>query len=262
MTEKWLDNNNFIISLENDGKYYIQYGNNKYSSDEEKYVQLLDLFQEQYGDDKYSIKGRYGESSKILLNPKSFEESALDKCIKKVNKKYEINVNKPKEIFPDIWKKISCEVPLCKDFTIKFIDFLSLNSLCKFQKLSIDVIKKKKGQLNWKIISKYQNLSVKILETYSDYIYWSLASKYQKLKEETIIKFSEFVNWNIISKYQELSESFIVKFQDKLNLEKILEFQNISLTMRRKIYDKIKKGEKIIPQIISSNNNRFKNIEL
>lgn len=120
--------------------------------------------------------------------------------------------------------KACSQIDFPEDFINKFIDKIPINKLCRYQKLTIDIIYKYKDILNWKYISLYQNAEVltpKVINDNIDYININdlIKNSNIRLSEDFLQKYIKKINKNNLMKnYGDfLSEEFIERNKIKLN---------------------------------------------
>lgn len=151
----------------------------------------------------YSCEGDYERSLMSISRTQNLSEEFIKKYSNVLYLyniyKYQNNISnnfKDEFIIPNMsWDEIPLH-SIDDEFIIKFKDKLDWNSLCKYNKLSENVIGKCQTKLNsnhWKSISSNEYIS-----------------------EVVLMKNQDKIFWNLVSKRGNLSDMFKVLFKDKL----------------------------------------------
>jgi hypothetical protein len=148
-------------------------------------------------------------------------------------------------------KDIKEEIDSIKDLNGISLDKVSWHKVMKNRKLTLDFIKKYKGQMDWLSLSCYQELTDEFIDEFKEEIYWDAISErkdlsidflrkykekiiwyeyttYNKLEEETIIEFAQYLDWDQISASQVLSENLIRDYKESVDWDAISESQELS----------------------------------
>lgn len=132
------------------------------------------------------------------------------------------------------WKWVIKHIQLGDDL-IKFWDRCKINHICKYQKLTINVVKKKYPQINWYIASN-KPLEHSIVEIASDYVYWpAVCRKTRNIPERILEENKHRIDWESTSRYQNLSGEFIKKYKSRLNMRKVSLYQNLDVATIREL---------------------------
>lgn len=86
-----------------------------------------------------------------------------------------------------------------------------------------------KSYLNWDVLSRYQKISLNFIKKFKTYINWHLVLQYQKLDEDIIIYLINDKDiklpLTVLIIYQKLSEKFILDYLHLLNIELLIKYQ-------------------------------------
>ncbi len=86
-----------------------------------------------------------------------------------------------------------------------------------------------KSYLNWDMLSRYQKMSLNFIKKFKTYINWHLVLQYQKLDEDIIIYLINDKDiklpLTVLIIYQKLSEKFILDYLNILNIELLCKYQ-------------------------------------
>lgn len=124
------------------------------------------------------------------------------------------------------WDKLAMNYKLSDEFIAEFTCELEMGSLIKYQKLSVEFLRK-----NWHSfsregkskISQYQNLSEDFMREFFDELDMEKISQYQNLSEGFLWEFSYRKNRNVldvregVAIYQNISKAYIRHFTNKLD---------------------------------------------
>lgn len=129
------------------------------------------------------------------------------------------------------WCLINCILP---DFVIlNYWDTLDISQVCKYQKLSLNILRLKKYELKWDIIS-CKPLKEEIITEFKDFVNWLNICIHQKLSidfiENHLIYFKYIDNCKkLLPKHQILSETFISNHILYLDMSSVCLYQNLSI---------------------------------
>lgn len=136
------------------------------------------------------------------------------------------------------WKWYAKHKQIDDYLLLRYWNRMPLHTICKYQKLSLNVLRKKKNNVKWQLISK-SPLSNKTIEEFQLYVYWDIISQYQNMDPHIIEKFMINCNSSIISRYQTLPEWFIEKYIKWVDIKNISQYQELSIDFIKKHVDKL-----------------------
>jgi hypothetical protein len=146
--------------------------------------------------------------------------------------------------FPEIidWRWCSKYVELNDYIIRKYWSKIPVDTLCKYQTLTDNILQEKKYNLNWSYICK-NPLSDYLIEKYKELVDWAIICKHQKISDDILKKCISFIKENKksvknICKYQILKESFI-EDNKWLDRENVLQYQNLSVEFIKRNADYI-----------------------
>jgi phosphoribosylanthranilate isomerase len=96
---------------------------------------------------------------------------------------------------------------------------INWRTLCMFQRVSVDFIRKHQDIINWKMISIHQYLSEEFIEEFAHKVKWIYICLFQKLTKDFIRKMIKFVDWQSIAFRQldfDEDKDFINEFDKEL----------------------------------------------
>lgn len=92
-----------------------------------------------------------------------------------------------------------------------------------------------KSYLNWDMLSRYQKMSLNFIKKFKSYINWHLVLQYQRLDEDMIIYLINDKDiklpLTVLIIYQKLSEKFILDYLNILNIELLCKYQILPLSV-------------------------------
>jgi len=131
--------------------------------------------------------------------------------------------------FPELidWKWCAKHVQLADYILLRYWNKIPINILCRYQRLSNQIIEQKIHCLKWQYISRHP-MSEDFMSQIAHYLNWDTIMKYQCVSMAFIEKYQDLCSPAVVSQYQKLSEDFILKHHKWLDLKIVSRYQNLS----------------------------------
>lgn len=137
--------------------------------------------------------------------------------------------------FPELvdWNWCGRNLELSEYIILRHWNKISINIICKHQKLTEKIMREKVDKIKWRLASK-NKMSEEFIEEFSEYFHWDQICKYQTLSakflDQHMLRCSHSAT---LSRYQKLPGWFIRKHRSLLDMTLVSRYQDMSVDFLR-----------------------------
>lgn len=181
----------------------------------------------------FICNGKYKSTEMMELIYDELYSNAELFCDPQVKKHYynKYFIRRFKALVDWTWCLIKFQLP--EDIILTYWNIWDKYQLCKYQRLSYNILGLFKDQLRWDLISR-NTLDAQILDNFKSYIVWDIAVIYQRLNMKQINRFIHYIKAypeckQLLPRHQYLDEQFIIKHINWLSSAILYKYQFFSV---------------------------------